>query len=114
MLSWIFLLSLLPLAAKEAFAAASSADKNCTSTSFHLSDPPYENYFYSNCNTSAQVVVTSPLSDSNLTLIGPRFLVSEKEYLWQNCELISARLPGQVVTAELLHTSPLKMASMAL
>ena len=43
----------------------------------HLSDPPYENYFYSDCrNISTQVVVTSPLPDSNLTIIGPRLLVA--------------------------------------
>jgi hypothetical protein len=42
----------------------------------HLSDPPYENYFYSDCHSSTQVVVTSPQSDSNLTIIGPRLLVA--------------------------------------
>ncbi|KAH6992868.1 hypothetical protein EDB82DRAFT_545169 [Fusarium venenatum] len=41
-----------------------------------LSDPPYENYFYSDCNTDAQVVVTSPLPDSNLSIIGPRLIVA--------------------------------------
>ncbi|KAF2101396.1 glycogen debranching enzyme [Rhizodiscina lignyota] len=42
-----------------------------------LSDPPYENYFYSDCrNISSQVVVTSPQPDSNLTIIGPRLLVA--------------------------------------
>ncbi len=43
-----------------------------------LSDPPYTNYFYSDCNTAAQVIVTSPLPDSDLTIIGPRLLVSAK------------------------------------
>lgn len=38
----------------------------------HLSSPPYDNYFLSDCHSSGQVVVTSPLSDSNLTIIGPR------------------------------------------
>jgi hypothetical protein len=42
----------------------------------HLSDPPYENFFYSDCNVDAQVVVTSPLPDSNLTIIGPRLIVA--------------------------------------
>lgn len=41
-----------------------------------LSDPPYENYFYSDCHSASQVVVTSPLEDSNLTIIGPRLLVA--------------------------------------
>ena len=42
----------------------------------HLPDPPYENYFYSDCNVDAQVVVTSPLPDSNLAVIGPRLVVA--------------------------------------
>lgn len=42
----------------------------------HLSDPPYDNYFYSDCHSSTQVIVTSPLSDSNLTIIGPRLIVA--------------------------------------
>ncbi|RMY99509.1 hypothetical protein D0862_07096 [Hortaea werneckii] len=45
-------------------------------TTLQLSDPPYENYFYSDCNSASQVVVTSPLSDSNLSIIGPRLLVA--------------------------------------
>ncbi len=45
-------------------------------TSFHLSDSPYENYFYSDCNVAAQVVVTSPEPESNLTIIGPRMVVA--------------------------------------
>lgn len=53
-----------------------SASASCTATRFHLSDPPYEDYFLSDCNSAAQVVVTSPLPDSNLTRIGPRLLVA--------------------------------------
>ncbi|KAF7186258.1 hypothetical protein HII31_12333 [Pseudocercospora fuligena] len=41
-----------------------------------LSDPPYQNYFYSDCHSATQVVVTSPLESSNLTIIGPRLLVA--------------------------------------
>ena len=52
-----------------------SASVSCAATRFHLSDPPYEDYFLSDCNSAAQVVVTSPLPDSNLTRIGPRLLV---------------------------------------
>lgn len=45
-------------------------------TTQHLSDPPYENYFFSDCHIDAQVVVTSPQPDSNLTIIGPRLIVA--------------------------------------
>ncbi|KAK0387669.1 hypothetical protein NLU13_3914 [Sarocladium strictum] len=45
-------------------------------TRFELSEPPYTNYFYSDCNSAAQVVITSPLESSNLTIIGPRLLVA--------------------------------------
>lgn len=45
-------------------------------TILQLSDPPNENYFYSDCNTHAQVVITSPLPDSNLSIISPRLVVA--------------------------------------
>ena len=45
-------------------------------TTQHLSDLPYENYFYSDCHVDAQVVVTTPHSESNLTIIGPRLIVA--------------------------------------
>lgn len=48
----------------------------CNVTMQYLSDPPYDNYFYSDCNVDAQVVVTSPLPDSNLSIIGPRLIVA--------------------------------------
>lgn len=41
-----------------------------------MSDPPYENYFYSDCNVDAQVVITNPLSTSNLSIISPRLIVA--------------------------------------
>ena len=47
-----------------------------TPTVQHLSDPPYENYFYSDCHVDAQVVVTSPGPSDNLTIIGPRLIVA--------------------------------------
>lgn len=50
--------------------------QDCPIVTQHLTDPPYENYFYSDCNVDAQVVVTSPLPDSNLTIIGPRLIVA--------------------------------------
>ena len=50
----------------------------CTgeATTLRLSSSPYENYFYSDCHSAAQVVVTSPEPDSNLTIIGPRLIVA--------------------------------------
>jgi hypothetical protein len=42
---------------------------------FEIGDAPYTNYFYSDCHSASQVVVTSPLPDSNLAVIGPRLLV---------------------------------------
>ncbi|KAK3117370.1 hypothetical protein LTR53_001360 [Teratosphaeriaceae sp. CCFEE 6253] len=59
-------------------ASTSSGAAVCTETptTQHLSDPPYENYFYSDCHGSNQVVVTSPLPASNLSVIGPRLLVA--------------------------------------
>lgn len=41
-----------------------------------LSDPPYSNFFYSDCNVAAQAVITSPLPDSDLSIIGPRLIVA--------------------------------------
>lgn len=57
-------------------AAQGQAQGPCNITTQHLPDPPYDNYFYSDCNVDAQVVVTSPLPDSNLTIIGPRLIVA--------------------------------------
>ncbi|KAI5863814.1 carbohydrate-binding module family 52 protein [Durotheca rogersii] len=51
---------------------------SCAPTYLHLSDPPYENYFVSDCGSASQVVVTSPLHDSNLKITGPRLLPREK------------------------------------
>ncbi|KAI1397766.1 carbohydrate-binding module family 52 protein [Hypoxylon fuscum] len=50
--------------------------ESCTSRYLHLSDPPYENYFMSDCSSASQVVVTSPLADSDLGIIGPRLLIA--------------------------------------
>ncbi len=57
---------------------SSAIPESCseTPTTQHLSSPPYENYFYSDCHSATQVVVTSPQPDSNLTIIGPRLLVA--------------------------------------
>jgi hypothetical protein len=45
-------------------------------TTLHLSSPPFENFFFSDCHAATQVVVTSPQLDSNLTIIGPRLVVA--------------------------------------
>jgi hypothetical protein len=57
-------------------AAASNDACSSNTTTLHLPDPPYENYFYSDCHSSTHVIVTSPLSSSNLDVIGPRLLVA--------------------------------------
>ncbi|KAL6857343.1 hypothetical protein J3F83DRAFT_373077 [Trichoderma novae-zelandiae] len=49
---------------------------SCSARTLHLSDPPYQDYFYSDCHVDAQAVVTSPLPDSNLSIIGPRLIVA--------------------------------------
>lgn len=48
----------------------------CSARTQHLSDPPYQDYFYSDCHVDAQAVVTSPLPGSDLSIIKPRFLVA--------------------------------------
>ncbi|KAI1137713.1 carbohydrate-binding module family 52 protein [Hypoxylon sp. FL0543] len=50
--------------------------ESCKPDYFHLSDPPYENYFMSDCSGASQIVVTSPLVDSDLEIIGPRLLIA--------------------------------------
>src|SRR5690349_3590336 len=59
-------------------ASSTGPAATCTSeaTAFRLSSPPYENYFYSDCHSASQVVVTSPEPNSNLTIIGPRLIVA--------------------------------------
>ncbi|KAJ5526938.1 hypothetical protein N7513_011097 [Penicillium frequentans] len=72
-------LSLLGITATAAIHLHSrSPAPPCTNSAstLSLSDPPYSNYFYSDCNVAAQVVVTSPLPDSNLSTIGPRLIVA--------------------------------------
>ncbi|OAA53873.1 hypothetical protein ISF_08575 [Cordyceps fumosorosea ARSEF 2679] len=55
---------------------AVAANSSCQATALHLPDPPYDNYFFSDCHVDAQVVITSPLPDSNLTIIGPRLIIA--------------------------------------
>lgn len=75
--------SLLLVVSYSSSATAQSAESNsksssraCEARTQHLSDPPYQDYFYSDCHVDAQAVVTSPLPDSNLDFIGPRFIVA--------------------------------------
>jgi hypothetical protein len=51
-------------------------NRSCSAVTQHLTEPPYDNFFYSDCNSDTQVVVTSPLPDSNLSIIGPRLIVA--------------------------------------
>ncbi|KAI0410252.1 carbohydrate-binding module family 52 protein [Xylaria grammica] len=48
----------------------------CPLSYLHLTDPPYENYFISDCSSASQVVVSNPIADSGLRFIEPRFLVA--------------------------------------
>ncbi|KAM0811648.1 putative Glycogen debranching enzyme [Seiridium cardinale] len=65
---------LIPIALLGLVYAQSGGD--CAVTTQYLPDPPYDNYFYSDCHVDAQVVITSPLPDSNLSIIGPRVIVA--------------------------------------
>ncbi|KAK2589716.1 hypothetical protein QQS21_012607, partial [Conoideocrella luteorostrata] len=71
----ITLLAILPAVLVGVVSAANSTS-SCQPRVQHLSDPPYENYFYSDCHVDAQAVVTSPLPNSNLSIIGPRLVVA--------------------------------------
>ena len=58
------------------FQGVWSQGSSCPAVTQFLADPPYSNYFYSDCNVDAQAVVTSPLPDSNLSIISPRLVVA--------------------------------------
>lgn len=51
-------------------------NRACPAVTQHLLEPPYDNFFYSDCNSDSQVVVTSPLPDSNFSIIGPRLIIA--------------------------------------
>jgi hypothetical protein len=59
-------------------AAAAASTSTCSSApvTLHLPDAPYDNFFYSDCHTAVQVVVTSPQADSDLTTVSPRFIAA--------------------------------------
>jgi hypothetical protein len=90
----VLVLSVLWIDVSTAFAVSSprsstdlSASPSCDRDPerLHLIDEPYNNYFYSDCNSASQVVITTPLSSSNLKLISPRLLVSFLEHMPINC-----------------------------
>lgn len=53
---------------------ADAAD--CPASRLHLSEPPYENYFLSDCITSSHVIVTSQDAKDNDSSVKPRLLVA--------------------------------------
>ncbi|KAJ5587045.1 uncharacterized protein N7459_002810 [Penicillium hispanicum] len=67
-----FMLTPYPLQLPRAGSSAPQCSNPASTLS--LADPPYNNYFHSDCNVAAQAVVTCPLPDSNLTSIGPRLI----------------------------------------
>ncbi|CAG8038404.1 unnamed protein product [Penicillium salamii] len=71
------LLASLGVAASDVHPRTKAAPK-CTSpaSTLSLTDLPYHNYFYSDCNVAAQAVVTTPQPDSDLSIIGPRLIVA--------------------------------------
>ena len=80
--SWLIALSVVAYAhalAREQFQVSKDVAPDCSNSpsTLHLSEPPYENYLVSDCHSAAHVVVTSPLPDSDLSLIAPRLLVSD-------------------------------------
>lgn len=48
---------------------------DCPASRLHLTEPPYDNYFLSDCITSAHVIVTSPDANSNAGA-KPRMIVA--------------------------------------
>lgn len=46
------------------------------SSKLYLSGPPHDNYFYSDCNSSSHVIVTTPRPGSDLNIVKPRLLVA--------------------------------------
>jgi hypothetical protein len=65
-----------PVSSSSTSSSAPGATCSGAATTQHLSSPPYENYFYSDCHAASQVVVTSPQPDSNLSIISPRVIVA--------------------------------------
>jgi len=82
-------------------ALCSAPDSSCNQdgvSSLHLRSPPYENYFISDCRSAGQVVVTSPLEESDLTIIGPRVI-----FAWPagNSGVVAYFAPGNGINGTL-------------
>ncbi|KAF2628120.1 glycogen debranching enzyme [Macroventuria anomochaeta] len=60
------------------FAAVSVAQDTCNepASRLYLPDPPYDNYIYFDCHSSSHVILTSPMSNSNFSILGPRLLMA--------------------------------------
>lgn len=65
-----------PVPSSSSSSSALGATCTAAATTQFLTSPPYDNYFYSDCHAATQVVVTSPLADSNLSIISPRVIVA--------------------------------------
>lgn len=59
-------------------AAVGIAQDTCNepASRLYLPDLPYDNYLYFDCQSSSHVIITSPTTESNLSVIGPRLLVA--------------------------------------
>jgi hypothetical protein len=61
---------------KQSFPAHNGPKCPNQASTLSLTDIPYHNYLYSDCNVAAQAVVTTPEPDSNLSIIGPRLVIA--------------------------------------
>lgn len=66
----------LPLSILAALGAVAEPSCSSAPSTLHLPDAPYDNFFYSDCNTAVQVVIATPQPDSNLSLISPRLVIA--------------------------------------
>jgi len=64
------------LLVSRSYASALVQGAGCSdvASTLHLRSPPYDNYFISDCHSAGQVVITSPLEDSNLAIVSPRVI----------------------------------------
>ncbi|CAG7923762.1 unnamed protein product [Penicillium olsonii] len=70
------LLASLGAATSDAYLARAAPKCSDPASTLSLTDLPYHNYFYSDCNVAAQAVVTTPQQDSDLSIIGPRLIIA--------------------------------------
>lgn len=55
-------------------AVPAAGDEACPASRLHLSDPPYENYIFSDCHSASHVIISSPNPENNKAV--PRLLVA--------------------------------------